>query len=740
MTSLPNGRWREAAEVRSACRCLLLSLFLLWNAAHAAAADEVPVRIEALRLGLSPENTRLVFDLDGPAPYTLRRMDNPARLVLELPAGELDAAVEIPDWQGSPVERLRAEAAGTALRLVFDLREPVSSRAFSLEPGGPHGHRIVLDLASLDAERRPVVRQIRSGRHGDFSRFVLDLDGPAGISMEDLPDQGKVAVQVQRAVIDPEILAVSLAGTPVEALLKEGDSRLVFSLSEPVRPRFFFLTPGNGKGYRAVLDLMPQTAGVEVAGIPPPPPVDGGAEFTAVDPGPTSEPGVAERKEPPSAGNPATASSAAPGITRRPPSAGDDGIAFSGTWEQEWAMADGDNQKFETLLQPRWDMDLFEGQADLTLIARLRIDTIGELGPAVQRPFNYGAANGPWFNDEHASFDLRELYVDLHPGEAFLRLGKQQVVWGQADGIKVLDVVNPQSFREFILDDFDDSRIPLWMVNLEVPVGRDGSLQLLWIPDTTYHELAEPGSPYAFTSPLLVPQPPPGFDVVLNEPEKPDDPLSDADFGGRYRTFIGGWDLSLNYLYQYGDLPVPFQRLASGAGAITAVLDPAYERSHLVGGTASTAIGDLILRTEVAWNSDSWFISADRVVGGVESTPDVSSVVGLDWQFASSGLFSTQWFYNRALDYQTSMFRKQTEQTVTLLLRQGFANDSWELRALALHSLDYHDELYQLKLKYWLAGNLEMWLAADIFSGDRDGLFGQFSEQDRVLLGLQYGF
>ena len=147
---------------------------------------------------------------------------------------------------------------------------------------------------------------------------------------------------------------------------------------------------------------------------------------------------------------------------------------LGGTWEQEWAVADrGGNQKFEALLEPRLDVR-FRSGASLTAIARLRLDALDELGPSAQRPFNYSAVNGPWYNDGNAAIDLREFYLDMQLGGAYLRLGKQQVVWGESDGIKVLDVVNPQSFREFILKDPAASRIPLWTVNVELPAGPGG--------------------------------------------------------------------------------------------------------------------------------------------------------------------------------------------------------------------------------------------------------------------------
>ncbi len=76
---------------------------------------------------------------------------------------------------------------------------------------------------------------------------------------------------------------------------------------------------------------------------------------------------------------------------------------------------------------------------------------------------------------------LRELYVDTIFGPMELRIGKQQVVWGTADGIKLLDIVNPTDWREFVQNTMEDARIPVWMIKAETEVGDNGSAQLLVI-------------------------------------------------------------------------------------------------------------------------------------------------------------------------------------------------------------------------------------------------------------------
>ncbi|MCB1735414.1 MAG: RNA polymerase-associated protein rapA [Gammaproteobacteria bacterium] len=74
---------------------------------------------------------------------------------------------------------------------------------------------------------------------------------------------------------------------------------------------------------------------------------------------------------------------------------------------------------------------------------------------------------------------LRELYIDTSIGDTYVRLGKQQVVWGTADGIKLLDIINPTDYREFAQNTMEDSRIPVWMVNVDTPIGDSGSLQFI---------------------------------------------------------------------------------------------------------------------------------------------------------------------------------------------------------------------------------------------------------------------
>ncbi|WP_332102862.1 DUF1302 family protein [Kineobactrum salinum] len=272
------------------------------------------------------------------------------------------------------------------------------------------------------------------------------------------------------------------------------------------------------------------------------------------------------------------------------------------------------------------------------------------------------------------------------------------------------------------------------MANINLPVGDAANLQLLWIPDTTYHELAEPGTPFAARSPRLLPPLPV---TVIAEAERPDNPLRDGDFGFALRSFVGGWDLSLNYLYHYLDTPALRVRpLATGQ----LLLAPEYRRSHMLGGTFGTALGSVTLRGELAYNSDTYQPLASLRNAAVGESAELSSVLGLDWMPGGDTLVSAQWFNSYLPDHEPDMNRDSAEQLLTLLYQQDFVNATWQFRALGMHSTNDGDSLLQLKLRYWLRSNLELWVGADIFEGSRRGLFGQYDSEDRLLFGLQYGF
>lgn len=347
---------------------------------------------------------------------------------------------------------------------------------------------------------------------------------------------------------------------------------------------------------------------------------------------------------------------------------------------------------------------------------------------------NYDSINGPWQSSRHGEALLSEAYLDFPLLAGYWRVGKQQVVWGQADGLKVLDVVNPQDYREFNLDEFEDSRIPLWMVNAEFNVTDDSTFQVLIIPDNTYSKLADPDTPYEITSskfrPALGASPVP---VIVHDIERPE---RQPEFGARYRMFYHGWDLTLNYLYHRQDSPVIYRRFNAGQVDVT----PMYKLNNLFGATASNAFGDWVLRMEAGYNTDTYQLLTSLDDDGIAVSPEFSSVIGLDYRGFTDWFLSYQIFQSTLTDYTSDIVRNRTRVQQTLLVRRSLFNETAELEFFALYSDEDQDGQFRTEASYLVSDALRVWAGVDLFYGDADGQFGQFDETDRAVVGLEFGF
>lgn len=111
----------------------------------------------------------------------------------------------------------------------------------------------------------------------------------------------------------------------------------------------------------------------------------------------------------------------------------------------------------------------------------------------------------PEFN-KHLDF-IRELYVkktySLDSGkDLFVKIGRQQVVWGRTDLFRVLDVINPVDYsRNNIYDELSDIRIPQLIAQAEYRMGasesmQDRNFQVVWNFDQFRpNNLGQCGSP-----------------------------------------------------------------------------------------------------------------------------------------------------------------------------------------------------------------------------------------------------
>lgn len=293
---------------------------------------------------------------------------------------------------------------------------------------------------------------------------------------------------------------------------------------------------------------------------------------------------------------------------------------------------------------------------------------------------------------------IRELYVnatiDMDRGTTFnLSVGKKQEVWGRTDLFRVLDILNPIDYsRNNIYDEFEDTRIPLWMATAEWQFGAnnlldDMNLQFVWIFDKFRpSKLGQSGTPNQIlgagelfrslnlcweegcTTSVFAGVTPDDASIATNfgpgvlgirEAHMPEWSLANSQLGVKFEGVYKDVGFSLNAFYTRSQLPSlragipsdnpftgsPLVPVAFGGGPYGSNIESQYyshlisfdihfPRVFLVGGSLdyySEAL-DTAIRVEGAWTKGEEF--ADSTQERLFSESEVARwVIGADHNF-----------------------------------------------------------------------------------------------------------
>lgn len=336
------------------------------------------------------------------------------------------------------------------------------------------------------------------------------------------------------------------------------------------------------------------------------------------------------------------------------------------------------------------------------------------------------------------SADWRELYIAKDISDWNISFGLQQVVWGKADNLRVVDLVNPLDYRDFVLPDLNDYRKPVLMLKGEYYLA-DWSLQTLYIPFFEPNDFAEPGSEYEYVTlgPALL-------EIFTLLPEdRPSHSINNGEFGLQLARSFSGIDLNFFAFYGWDDNPVYRQLYAlDDESNIIASLRPEYHRQTLLGAASAYSLGNgLVLRSEVAVVPNSvYMLGVLDAAGGIVEQTTINALVGIDYSWRD-WLFSAQ-ANDRYIDNWNSEFSVEKNQPLVTFSATGQSfSGRLDSRIAVAHFIEgSNDQLLQLRTTWRPDDRWAYSLGADWFSGNADGVFGQFENKDRVWLKVQRNF
>lgn len=271
---------------------------------------------------------------------------------------------------------------------------------------------------------------------------------------------------------------------------------------------------------------------------------------------------------------------------------------------------------------------------------------------------------------------LSDYELDAEIGEAWIhgklhdaldvKLGRQIVIWGRSESLRVLDVLNPLDNREPGRVDIEDIRRPLGMLRVDAYRWLwDGewNLSAIAIPEIRFSRNPVVGSDF---SPLLMSLP-------KDEPKD----FKDTEAAAALTAIFSGWDFSLHGAWFWNDTPrFHFDPTKPDPGRLV------YDRLWMVGAGGNYTKGSWLFKGEIAYLDGFGF-------DGSDDKARVDVLIGFEYYGLTNVTISVEGTNRHLFDYEDALlsspyFVRQDSQEIALRYTQSFFNEKLAVTGLVV--------------------------------------------------------
>ena len=342
---------------------------------------------------------------------------------------------------------------------------------------------------------------------------------------------------------------------------------------------------------------------------------------------------------------------------------------------------------------------------------------------AVDGKFEARATNPNIASGGTGRASLLEGYVTVHGEHTDMRIGKQIIAWGRADGINPTDNLTPRDYT-VLLPFEDDQRFGTTAFKLNHYVTAEDTLTV-------------------FVTPWFEPSKLPS--AALAE-KKPAHTLSNSEIGLKYDKTGGGLDWSASYFHGYSLLPETHP-------AASASLELRYPKIDVLGMDMAQNFGRYGMRLEAA------YIKPQPDTDALGMQPYWFYVVGADRTFFDNLNINLQLIGRRVQSYadpamltdpllrslavqNAITFDQQDRESygISSRISNKWLNDVLEAEIFFLTSITHHDSYIRPQLRYAFNDQVKSTLGAEIYSGAEDTFFGRLKRNRTIYFETRYSF
>lgn len=374
---------------------------------------------------------------------------------------------------------------------------------------------------------------------------------------------------------------------------------------------------------------------------------------------------------------------------------------------------------------------------------------------------------------------LKEVHLTWTPGNFMFRVGKQIVSWGEMDGIRLMDQINPLDQRRGFADvEFETTIIPIWLVraNYSLPVHsrwlQDLGFEFVFNPNAEFipDQLIQTGNDEGgvWAPNILIPGPFPlgvaHLGSALTKIKEPGRFNPDGfEYGLRVKGVVYDSIITLNYFYGRDNDPVtrnvglPLVTLASdGRLILHPFLEGEFPLFRFVGATFSRDITPLkasflggvspVVRLETFYAFKNTFATT---INTFDKSDEFRWAIGIDWKIKIPLLnprayFSIlpQFFHRKIIDFPSGHGLVNLEKNnyqATLLIKTSYFNAKLVPSFFWLRDITTKSDFFKLELMYDYTHNWRFTLGSLLFRGELRGRgFEVFDNKDQIYFKVTY--
>ena len=303
-----------------------------------------------------------------------------------------------------------------------------------------------------------------------------------------------------------------------------------------------------------------------------------------------------------------------------------------------------------------------------------------------------------------------------------LQFGRQIVVWGKSDNLRVTDIINPMGMREPGMTDIEDLRLPVTMTRLDYAMG-NWNLTGLLIHEVRFDEAPVFGSDfYIHSAPL------PGEDKPSCSPDNQEYGLALAGEGS-------GWDLGFYLARVFDDRA----HLAPDAGS---GLRRRHSRVTMAGAAANLARGNWLFKSEAAWLDGLVFSSAAR-----KDYSRLDILMGVEYSGFDDTTLSLETVNRHLVDFDACLARgdehlSENDFQWALRVSRDFMHERLEMVFLALAYGECAREgaVERLEFTYEITDQWEITSGLVFYQGGDNPALDKTADNDRLFMRIKYAF